>query len=74
MVKKPRLYDLGFVQTLFEDEEAGASAARAEALEAAKQQQQEEQGCNSIDIFLGPDSGPESGLSYVWIFETCLNM
>ena len=53
MVKNLRLYDLGFVQTLFEDEEAGASAARAEALEAAKQPQLEEEGCNSIDIFLG---------------------
>ena len=70
MVKNLRLYDLGFVQTLFEEEEAGASAARAEALEAAKQQQQEEQGCNSIDIFLGPESGP----SHVWILETCLNL
>ena len=51
MVENLRLYDLGFVQTLFEDEEAGASAVRTEALAAAKQPQLEEEGCNSIDIF-----------------------
>ena len=27
-------------------------------------------GCNSIEIFLGPELGP----SYVWSFETCLNL
>ena len=43
MVKNLRLYDLGFVQTLFEDEEAGASAVRTEALAAAKQPQLEEE-------------------------------
>ena len=31
------------------------------------------QGCNSIDIFLNPESGPEPGPSHVWCFETCLN-
>ena len=30
------------------------------------------QGCNSIDIFLGPESGPESCLSHFWSFETYL--
>ena len=29
---------------------------------------------DSIDIFLGPESGPEPGPSRVWIFETCLNL
>ena len=29
-------------------------------------------GCNSIDIFVGPESGPEPGPSHVWSFETCL--
>ena len=33
-----------------------------------------EQGCNSIDIFLGPVSGPEPCPSHVWSFETCLNL
>ena len=28
------------------------------------------QGCNSIDIFLGP----EPGTSHVWSFQTCLNL
>ena len=32
-----------------------------------------EQGCNSIDISLGPESGPEPGPSHVWSFETYLN-
>ena len=32
------------------------------------------QGCNSIDIFLGPESGPEPGTSHVWSFQTCLNL
>ena len=27
------------------------------------------QGCNSIDIFLGPVSGPEPCPSHVWSFE-----
>ena len=31
-------------------------------------------GCNSIDIFFGPESGPEPDLSPVWGFETCLNL
>ena len=29
-------------------------------------------GCNSIDIFVGPESGPLPGPSHVWSFETCL--
>ena len=33
-----------------------------------------EQGCNSIDIFLGPGSGPEPGPSHVCSFETCQNL
>ena len=32
------------------------------------------QGRNSIDIFLGPESGPEPGPSHVWSFEICLNL
>ena len=32
------------------------------------------QGCNSIDIFFGPEPGPEPGPSPVWSFETCLNL
>ena len=32
------------------------------------------QGCNSIDIFVGPESGPKPGPSHVWSFETCLNL
>ena len=31
-------------------------------------------GRNSIDIFLGPESGPEHCPSHVWSFETCLNL
>ena len=34
----------------------------------------EEQGSISIDIFFGPESGPEPGPSHVWSFETCLNL
>ena len=30
-------------------------------------------GCNSIDIFLGPVSGPEPSPSHVWSFQTYLN-
>ena len=29
---------------------------------------EDDQGCNSIDIFVGPESGPEPGLSYVWSY------
>ena len=32
------------------------------------------QGCNSIDIFVGPLSGPEPGPSHIWSFETCPNL
>ena len=32
------------------------------------------QGCNSIDIFVSPESGPEPGPSHVWRFEICLNL
>ena len=32
------------------------------------------QGCNSIDIFVCPESGPEPVRSHVWSFETCLNL
>ena len=31
-------------------------------------------GCNSIDIIIGPESGPEPGPCYVSSFETCLNL
>ena len=31
-------------------------------------------GCNSIDIFLGPESGQKPGTSHVMSFETCLNL
>ena len=31
-------------------------------------------GRNSIDIFLGPVSGPEPCLSHFWSFETYLNL
>ena len=31
-------------------------------------------GCNSIDIIIGPESGPEPGPCYVSSFETCLNV
>ena len=31
-------------------------------------------GRNSIDIFVGPESGPEPGPSHVMSFETCLNL
>ena len=34
----------------------------------------EELGCDSIDIFVGPESGQEPGPSHVWSFETCLNL
>ena len=34
----------------------------------------EEQGCNSVGIFVGPESGKEPGPSHVWSFETCLNL
>ena len=30
-----------------------------------------DQGCNSIDVFLGPESGPEPLPSHFWSFETC---
>ena len=34
------------------------------------------QGCSSIDILVGPESGPEPGPTHVWSFdfETCLNL
>ena len=35
---------------------------------------EEAQARNSIDIFLGPESGPEPCPSHVWIFQTCLNL
>ena len=31
-------------------------------------------GCNSIHIFLGPESGPEPGPSHFWSFETWLDL
>ena len=31
-------------------------------------------GRNSIDIFLGPVTGPEPGPSHFWSFEACLNL
>ena len=31
------------------------------------------QGRNSIEIFVGPESGPEPGTRHVWSFETCPN-
>ena len=33
-----------------------------------------QQGCNSIDNFLGPESGPEPCPSHFWSFETYLNL
>ena len=33
-----------------------------------------QQGCNSIDIFLGPVSGPEPCPSHFWSYETYLNL
>ena len=32
------------------------------------------QGCNSIDIFVSPESGLKPGPSHVWSVDTCLSL
>ena len=51
-----------------------ARHAQLTAAAAAATGGKADQGRNSIDIFVGPESGPEPCPSHVWGFETCLNL
>ena len=51
-----------------------ARHAQLTAAAAAATGGKADQGRNSIDIFVGPESGPEPCPSHVSSFETCLNL
>ena len=53
-------------ESVVSDAGVGGEADDGEALRGG------DLGGNSIDIFVGPDSGPEPGPSHVWSLETCL--